>query len=161
MLQAAIKSLHQCLTNIWAAQQWKHITFNFHSLFFTHITRMLLCRLDLPQPWWWTTCLHRGWIFHRRSGEKSDREIPSQVKKKEKKAHADETAEVCLCIRGRGLTAHLHQEAIMAKTAIYSRGVCRETKCAELLIGKRLRKFEGLWDLGAEGQTLCRWLSEK
>lgn len=36
-------------------------------------------------------------------------------------------------------------------TAGESAGEQSETECAALLIGKRLREFEGLQDLGAEG----------
>lgn len=61
--------------------------------------------------------------------------------------------EVFLCICNEGLTAHPHHEAILAITTIYSRRAYMEmvgNRVCSTVIGKRLRGFEGLRDLGAE-----------
>lgn len=59
--------------------------------------------------------------------------------------------ELCLYICSKGLTAHPYHEAKLAIfTAGEPTGKWLETECAALLIGERLREFEGLQDLDAE-----------
>lgn len=59
--------------------------------------------------------------------------------------------EVCLCTCSQGLTAHPHQEAILAITTVYSWEVCRETVGNRMCCTPNWQKAEGVWGIAGFG----------